>query len=401
MAELSLRKRMALTMPIGDQSVKDYAPTSGAISLRGLLSSFRLIHLSDLHFTASKHTLDWRDDHLVIDTQDSPAKSKVIADFLCASERGPAFFDTSVIVITGDLTDSGDTEDYAVACAFIERLKHRGFDVYVVPGNHDYCKEGNLIVAEILATITPLLPPGISRSDLASLSDAALAPIKEATKLAMKAVFPQADLGELLDYLVNIIVSWPPVTDTVDNHTRRQRFIDNVSHDAQYPRVKDCGNGWLVLLDSMQGQMEGTDDLLAEGKIGQAQLSLLDAKLEGLRNDRLNGKKIAVCLHHSPLARPGIETWTNWLDDRLAFLSTIDGRFDCLLFGHVGIPQEAHDATRAGDGSACMPLGNSENLEPMRDSYPVTVADLGARMRAVFQASDGPSQPPRINWLAA
>lgn len=398
MADLSLKRRMTLLTQPADRSVRAYAtgPTSGAIGLRSLLSSFRLIHISDPHFTGGSHTLDWRDGHLVIDTQDSPDKSRMVGDFLCAAERGPEFFDTRVVVITGDLTDSGDEDDYPVALAFIDRLTQRGFDVHVTPGNHDYCKEGNLIVAEVLSRITPPLPPGVGLSDMHLLPDDVIDTIRESTKTLINELVP-GDLGELLDFLVDQLLTWPAVTDTVGNAARRQRFIDKVTHDGQYPRVKNCGNGWLILLDSMQGQFEGTYDLLAQGKLGAGQISLLAAELHALHADRMNGKPVVVCLHHSPY----LDTWTNQLDDRDLFLSTIKGRLNCLLFGHVGSQQEAHDSTRPADGRACMPLGNSENLEPMSDSYAVTVVDFGARMRAVFQALDGPVLPPRLNWLAA
>lgn len=399
MTDPSLRRRLALTMQSGDRAVRAYAPGRGSLAVRSLLDSLRVIHLSDLHFSGSSHTLDWRNDQLVIDAQDSAAKSRVIGDFLCAPDRGPEFFGTPIVVVTGDLTDSGDDEDYPVAQAFVERLARRGFDVQVVPGNHDYCKEGNLVVAEVLARVTPPLPPSIDLSDLASLPGAGA--IREATAAAIRALVPDADLGALLDYLVDQVLAWPPVTDTADNRTRRQRFIDRITHDGHYPRIRQCGNGWLILLDSMQGQLDGPGDFLAQGRLGAAQLALLDANLEMLRAERHAGRPVVVCLHHSPLSRDGIETSNNRLADREAFLHIVDGRIDALLFGHVGPSQESHDAVRASDARPCMPLGNSENLEPMSDTYPVTVADLGARLRVVFQAGGDPARPPRLDALAA
>jgi hypothetical protein len=138
MTEYSLRQRMFAVFPARACGTREYIPTVKTVSVRKLLCSCRLIHISGLHFSASNHTLDWQNDQLVIDTQDSKLKSKIIADFLCSTAHGPAFFGTSHVIITGDLTDSGDFGDYSVVVEFIERLKRRGFTVHVVPGNQDY-----------------------------------------------------------------------------------------------------------------------------------------------------------------------------------------------------------------------------------------------------------------------
>jgi 3',5'-cyclic AMP phosphodiesterase CpdA len=44
-----------------------------------------------------------------------------------------------VVIVTGDIVeDATRKENYEEAIAHINRLKHAGFDVLVVPGNHDY-----------------------------------------------------------------------------------------------------------------------------------------------------------------------------------------------------------------------------------------------------------------------
>ena len=129
------------------------------------MSSPRIIHISDLHFTASEHTWDWVDDHPVIDFQDSNKKGNDIASFFINNKYS---FGTDIVIITGDLTDSGDEADYAVAFAFLHQIIDAGFVVYTNPGNHDYCKEGNLIIAEIL---NHPLPPRVSPEEFATLSD--------------------------------------------------------------------------------------------------------------------------------------------------------------------------------------------------------------------------------------
>ena len=98
----------------------------------------RILHLSDLHFTSRSRTVD---SGYLIDSHNSQLKATVLADFLIANKSR---LNASTVVITGDITDSGDASDYAIAREFLTRLRDAGFDVNAVPGNHDYCKEGTL-----------------------------------------------------------------------------------------------------------------------------------------------------------------------------------------------------------------------------------------------------------------
>ena len=73
----------------------------------------RLLHLSDLHFGA-------HDERLV-----EAVEAK-------ADELRP-----DLVVISGDFTQRARTEQFAEACAFLDRLRDRGHEVLGVPGNHD------------------------------------------------------------------------------------------------------------------------------------------------------------------------------------------------------------------------------------------------------------------------
>ncbi|MCL6740778.1 metallophosphoesterase [Sphingomonas sp. RB56-2] len=73
----------------------------------------RLVHLSDLHFGA-------HDEELVT----------------AVEERADAL-KPDLIVISGDFTQRARTDQFELACAFLERLKARGHEVLGVPGNHD------------------------------------------------------------------------------------------------------------------------------------------------------------------------------------------------------------------------------------------------------------------------
>lgn len=232
----------------------------------------RIIHISDLHFTDSLTTLD--SDYWV-DSQNSHLRSEVLSEYLITNK---ARLGTDRIVITGDLTDSGDAADYAIARAFIKKLKHRGFEVYCVPGNHDCSKEGTLILG-------------------------------------------QREVGQ--------------------GATRREnfgRYIDN----GQFPRAVKLHKGWLILLDSMQGAYGRGN--LGQGALGPEQLVWLRREVERLQKDRRSGKRIIVCLHHSPfklgernLPSDGSLGFhpTGGLDDAREFLAIIAGKIDCLLFGHT------------------------------------------------------------------
>jgi 3',5'-cyclic AMP phosphodiesterase CpdA len=73
----------------------------------------RLVHLSDLHFGAHDEELveavDWHVDALKPD----------------------------LVVISGDFTQRARTEQFRLACEFLEGLRERGHEVLGVPGNHD------------------------------------------------------------------------------------------------------------------------------------------------------------------------------------------------------------------------------------------------------------------------
>ncbi len=73
----------------------------------------RLLHLSDLHFGA-------HDDRLVEAVEQRVHEEK-----------------PDLVVISGDFTQRARTEQFRLACEFLERLREAGHDVLAVPGNHD------------------------------------------------------------------------------------------------------------------------------------------------------------------------------------------------------------------------------------------------------------------------
>lgn len=291
------------------------------------LSPTRIIHISDLHFSDSSTTVDVG---TIIDSQDSQGKSNLIANYLInnASQLG-----TKTLIITGDLTDSGDGGDYKIAKAFIQKLTDHGFVVYANPGNHDYCKEGLLAMG------------------------------------------------------------WLPLVD--DNTTRRQRFIDYITHYNQYPHVENFGNCRLILLDSMQGELDqNTGDDRAQGKLGQPQLSLLKQLLAGYEPERKAGKKIIVSLHHSPFHHIKDDE-DGGLVDSEEFLGIIANKIDCLLFGHTTPDPKKQMSFPDEEKRHGIPLINCENLEHVEYSNcKITILDMGCNRKEVYPTDI--SQYPEI-----
>lgn len=296
------------------------------------VTSKRVIHISDPHFTDNSWTFDIGDNHIT-DDQDSKRKAETLVTYLTKNRLQ---LGTKTLVITGDLTDSGQDGDLNIAVDFIETLSKEGFEVYSIPGNHDYTFEGLLYFAD---------------------------------------------------------------------EAKRQSFINRITGYDDYPHVVDLGNSWLVLLDSMKAEMDennyGLDwsprippvdrygphpppylkdgDQRAQGKLGDQQLSDLSTKLSGLQAGRAGGKKVVVCLHHSPLHSPQNDA-DGCLDDAESFLRKVKDQIDCLLFGHTTARPEILQETIPGlyeQNTYGIPIINCENLEHMNPKIgQITVVDM-------------------------
>jgi hypothetical protein len=394
MSDLSLRSYVQLQNITPACGVRDCCAPSmknRKIRLRSLMTAPRVIHISDLHFTNASSTWDWSDDpigHPVRDSQNSPRRRANLSSFLISKKD---IFGTNIIVITGDITDSGGNEDYNIATAFINDLESAGFEVYTVPGNHDYCWEGNLFIedifkiskAEVIAAITAGFftgkPPDVALTELLIVKLISLG-FPPDVAISIASIFTITATG--------IVIT----TDTADNHTRRQRFIDNITHYDSYPQEVPITNGYLILLDSMKDELDGKKDLLSQGRLGTEQLDALDSLLQYKYNDeRNNGKKVIVCLHHSPFKKDG----SGGLDQADDFIKKLSMRIDGLLFGHTTPEKTVFQQPRLPpndsewDGYMIdnhIPLINCENLEhvPEGEPYPITVLDFGSYRRLVY-----------------
>lgn len=81
-----------------------------------------ILHLSDLHIGANDKTT--RNAQLLVNA--------VLQKF--ADPKAPK----PVVLITGDVVDDGEEEQYMLAGKLIDTLRAAGFTVACVPGNHDY-----------------------------------------------------------------------------------------------------------------------------------------------------------------------------------------------------------------------------------------------------------------------
>jgi 3',5'-cyclic AMP phosphodiesterase CpdA len=84
----------------------------------------RILHLSDLHAVAAGTRASG-----VLDTN---ALLRAAIDAL--SERLPAIGPIDAVLVTGDISDDGSADSYAIARAELARL---GLPMFVIPGNHD------------------------------------------------------------------------------------------------------------------------------------------------------------------------------------------------------------------------------------------------------------------------
>jgi 3',5'-cyclic AMP phosphodiesterase CpdA len=444
-------------------------------------SGLRLIHISDTHFTDSPITWELHDGFpWLCDHQTSPEKAARLAAFLGSNHER---LGASAVVITGDLTDSGSIGDYEIARAFVSLLRNdgvvpipavrEGVDTYVVPGNHDYNFEGLIFTGPLLLALKALSPPipppvddpgaapsppGFDASPgewadfiarafewghrdlarktyLAAVATfvAGATPIVSAQLAMLGVVVPPAFVSFILDrYIKN-------GGDVATSDERRRRFHDSLAQGQSYPRAieirsEDGVLSVVILLDSMQGQVDHPcTDLLAQGRLGSAQLDALERMLTTYEGSaRRGGGKIVVCLHHSPLetADEG-DKWgivlhgdKGGLHDAREFLELISGRVDGVLFGHTtptGTRQQPRPSEFQADNGDALALVdrirscervykvgvvNCVNLEHVDSEFgpsplcPVTVIDFDSGTRTTYDAYD-PDAAPEVTGAEA
>ena len=141
-----------------------------------------------------------------------------------------------IILITGDVTDSGTDRQLKDTKQELDDLYNNGFIVWPIPGNHDYGVKGMI-------------------------------DNKERIK-AFKSVF--------------------------FNHEKWIRQHETVS----YPQIIQLHGHYFIGLDSMKAEVETPDLISATGRLGAKQLQNLAERIDGL--DFSENQKIILFLHHHP-----------------------------------------------------------------------------------------------------
>ncbi len=177
-----------------------------------------------------------------------------------------------LLVITGDITDDGLDEQIGIAADEFRKMREAGFEVMVLPGNHDYGSGGTL-----------------------------------------------ADPARFRSFCEKVYLS--PV--------------------VEFPVRRDHSDFVVLGLDSMQAECGPIDGWLADGELGPAQRNRLDAQLTALQEERRQGKRVVVALHHHPFifnTKNPLLLLIDWfghsLKDGRALRQVLRGRVDALLFGH-------------------------------------------------------------------
>lgn len=430
----------------------------------------KIIHLSDLHFTNSEHTLDNTPDTNFRDTPDREGRLNLIKYTIDNKDTLRA----DTVVITGDLTDSGCAEDYTLARSQIELLAKAGYTVHCIPGNHDYCFEGLLLFEKIFAAVNNAVGSANAANMISNLmSGGVLGLIEWAGKKseilqgaqglvrdAIATIVRQfTHAGDAPRDLIDAILSlfeidvegdwWNPLSiklvvkglpDTVSNATRQRRFAQLAGYSSvnDFPYARTLGDcGQLILLDSMQGQMKSASfDGFSQGRLGADQIAKCKSLIDTYQTERAAGKKLFVCLHHSPFHvktsdrfNPNLEIDKDWkikdsgvLTDAVPFLKVLekdgDGKYriDGLLYGHT-TPANCYHLPLEPD-SLEKPVGKNEiaehfswyqdryapliscvNLEHARadpkSGFPIVTIDVASLRREVrYYKGGGSDHPP-------
>ena len=106
----------------------------------------------------------------------------------------------------------------------------------------------------------------------------------------------------------------------------KQAFYADES--VTYPKLDIIDEIAFIGLDSMAATFEWFDVWGADGELGEEQLADLDTLLDCAD---LRDKKKVVYLHHHPFDNRG---FLHMLKDYKHFKQVVEGRVDCLLFGH-------------------------------------------------------------------
>lgn len=292
-----------------------------------------LFHISDLHCGKTTAKPMDPDTHVVVNLHQLRL-DRLFADLAQAVKSTPG---VRILVISGDLTDSGEKDQYAEVDRLIaEFKKETGIEVRIVPGNHD---AGG----------------------------------------GMGTMFDQ-DCADRFDALAKTLGMKPFFTAQADAELPYVEILG----DAQDGQVR------LVFLNSCS--RKGLSDL-AKGALGEPQRARLAAQLKV----PFSGPSL-LCLHHKPVTA-GKPDWAMGLagDDQAALKACIEqSGVAALLYGHQietsGEFRSAVAVYRQGSPEACI-LADADRTVHDQGYCRITV-EAGPRVRASWCAL------PEASWTA-
>lgn len=239
-----------------------------------------VIHLSDLHV---------RND---AQASENVGMKNLVDQMVKTFRKNRGFYErNSIVLLTGDLTDSGLSTEYSKFIASIGPLQNERIFYSGIPGNHDY---------EIL----------------------------------------DRHQGIESDYSA---CYWPNVENITPG--QRQEFEFTAFNDPKkkdfYPMYFRFRGHHFIGLNSREDV--GTRDLLPHGRIGRRQMGYLKTILQGLKQ-RNAAEKVILFLHHHPFVVPTSKDTApesnHSLVDKEAFAGVLQEAMgenpsvDVLLFGH-------------------------------------------------------------------
>lgn len=150
--------------------------------------------------------------------------------------------DKPIVLLTGDIVDDGDKQQYKNAVEILKPLKENGFTLLACPGNHDYGHFGNVYTEE------------------------------------SQALFQEYILCKL-----------------IDNPDARK---PNTEMEDLFPMLTEVGDVLFIGLDSVVG---AEDEFMhfASGEVGKKQRK----NLKTILKNKPSGKKIVTYFHHHPFDR--------------------------------------------------------------------------------------------------
>jgi 3',5'-cyclic AMP phosphodiesterase CpdA len=337
---------------------------------------YRIAHISDLHFQHPDTHNESR--NFLQNLLSKIANQEVVADHhdedkLAALRIALNYLRPDLIIVTGDLTNFGDTESFALALDELESLKNfcGAERVVCVPGNHDsLCdraaalREGSLaegVLLNLLAAFSPQI-------DMSKR----LAPSK-----------PRAPRGRILTLLSGLFGSRDSGNNGA-NFEDAEEARKELEEGANFPFLRSylkmthdkldvADPSTPIYVKTNWGEIaiflfNSTNDSLLmcnEGRIGRGQYNRLNAYYLDRRNETRLAKAVRIgVLHHHPISAPtrvegAVSRGFDTMRDGTEFISYVNGKFHLILHGHQHAAYKAtvrYDADEAlnlvGAGSA-------------------------------------------------